>query len=391
MFLAGCGGNKPVTQEGEGQSPEKSEDKGSVKIGVLLAQTGPFAKLSEEVKFALELYLEQSGNKLGGREVEVIYEDSEANPQVALRKFRQLVMNQKVDVVIGPESSSVLYALRDEIDKQKVLTLGPITAGNEISWEQKTDYFYRFNFSNWQGSNALGVYSPEHLGKKAIVVVSDYPGGTEGELGFRKEFEAKGGEVVETFRPALGEKDFAAYLNQMAQLEADFIFSFILGSDAVRFTKQMDEMGLKGKFKLTSPFSFGEEPFMKAAGASSEGLLSAVVYHPWIDNEKNKQFVSAYEEKYGEKPTQQSVAGYDIAQALDMAIEKTNSVEADDLRAVLDGITIDSPRGTFTLDPETNNPIQDIYIVDTVKEGDGLILKTLETYEQVQMPHESIH
>jgi branched-chain amino acid transport system substrate-binding protein len=344
--------------------------------------------LGEDVRRGFELYLEEKGGKLAGRAVEIIDEDGEGNPQVSIRKFRQVVLDQDADFIIAGDSSSVLYALRDEIEKNNKIMLVPIAAGNEIAWDLKSEYVYRLIFSNWQGGTTAAEYSANHLGKKAIVVASDYPGGDEALASFKAAFEANGGEIVETFRPPQGANDYASFINQMAQIEADFVFCFLVGSDSVRFLTQFHDAGMKDKLPLISAFTFSEPSVFQAVGEGALGVLSSTPYSPWLDNELNTNFVNQYKEKYSLLPTQSSVAGYDAGQLIEKVVEETGSLDPDVLKEAIKGMTIDSPRGPLTIDPETHDPVQNFYIVKTVEGDDGMVLEVVDTYEQIKIPAE---
>ncbi|MEB3103702.1 ABC transporter substrate-binding protein [Ferviditalea candida] len=396
LLLVGCGGkdagnsaqpanSEPAKSSAAPESPAKAAEAAPIKIGVLLSASGPFAGLGEEVKNGFKLYLDKNNNMLAGRKAEAIYEDSEGNPQTALRKLRKLMVEDKVNFLVSPDSSATLYALIDEVNKNKLIMLDPIAAGNDISWDKKSDYIYRLSFSNWQGGTA-GTYSAEALGKKAIVVSSDYPGGDEGLSAFRAKFEGNGGKIVKEFHPKLGTQDYATYINQMSQIDADFVYCFLVGSDAITFLKQFKEIGMKDKFKVISSFSFGEITVLNAAGDAAEGAMAATPYSPWLDNQTNKDFVSAYQKAYNVLPTNQSVSGYDIAHVIETAVQKAGSLNSDELIKVLKGISIESPRGPITIDPETHNVIENFYITKAVKKDNKMMLDVLKTYEKVQMP-----
>jgi len=355
---------------------------------VILAGTGPFAELGREVRQGFELYLEQNGGQLAGREVNVVYEDGEGDPQVSLRKYRQVALNQDADFIIAGDSSAVLYALRDEIEKDPRIMFVPISAGLDISWEQKSEYIYRLGFSNWQGGHAAGQYAANSIGKKAITITADYPGGEEGYQSFKAAYEANGGQIVEEFRPPMGAADYATYINQMSQIDADVVYAFLVGSDSVRFLNQFTDMGMKDKFELISPFSFGEITVVDAAGEAALDALCATPYSPWLENEVNPGFVEAYEAKYGELPTNQSAAGYDIAQAIEKALEETGTTDPEQVKEVLKGLEINSPRGPITIDPTTHDPVQNFYITRNVQGEDRIVLEIEETFEQVQVPAE---
>ena len=400
LVLAGCSNNgggsgtetdntQQTEERGETTAPQQEEAGGEpITVGIILAETGPFAQLGKEVRQGFELYVKQNGGKLAGREVKIVDEDGEGDPQASLRKYRQIVLNHDVDFIIAGDSSAVTYALKDEIEKDPKIMFVPISAALDISWEQKSEYIYRLGFSNWQGGTSAGQYAANNIGKKAITITADYPGGEEGYQTFKAAYEANGGEIVAEFRPPMGAQDYATYINQMSQIDADVVYAFLVGSDSVRFLNQFTEMGMKEKFELISPFSFGEITVVDAAGEAALDALCATPYSPWLENDVNPAFVEAYQAEYGELPTNQSAAGYDIAQAIDKALQEVGTSDPDKVKEVLKGMQISSPRGPITIDPNTHDPVQNFYITRNVQ-GDGrIVLQVEETYEQVQVPAE---
>lgn len=381
MILSAC------SSSGEGGSASQGGDSSEkIKIGFILSDSGTFAPLSENIKNGFKLYLEQNDNKLGGKEVELIFEDDEANPQVALRKYKNLVGSEKVNFLVGPISSSVVYALRDEVEKDKVILIDANAAGNDLSWDLRSDYVIRTSFSNWQNGSSAGSYIANNIGKTAMVIAPDYPAGQEVASAFKESFEAAGGKVVKEVYPKLGTNDFATYLTDVSQTNPDVVYAFFTGSDGIRFVQQYNDFGLKGKIPLTGPMEFGDLLIVEPAGDSAEGIVSGIIYSPWIDNEENKQFVEAYEKTYNKLPNTFSVQGYDSALIIDQAIKEAGSVDTEELVKVLKGISFDSPRGPITIDPKTNNPIQNFYIVENVKKDNEVVPEIIETIENVTMP-----
>lgn len=374
MIISGC---SESASNGEGET---------VKIGILLSQTGTFAPLAESIKNGFDLYLEENNNMLGGKKVEIKYEDDEGNPQVALRKYRKLVTSDKVNMLVGPISSAVVYALRDEVEKDKIILIDANAAGNDLSWSQKSDYVYRLSFSNWQNGSSAASYIANNIGKTAVAIAPDYPAGKEVISGFKAAFEAAGGTVVKEIFPQLGTNDFATYMTDISQVKPDLVYTFMTGSDGIRFVQQYSEFGLKGKIPLTGPMEFGDQLIIEPTGDATEGIVSGIMYSPWLENEENKHFVEAYQKKYNKLPNTFSVEGYDSAQVIDKAIEQAGSIETEDLIKVLKGISFDSPRGPITIDPKTNNPIQNFYIVRNTKKDNQIVPEILETIEKVTMP-----
>ncbi|RFB15064.1 ABC transporter substrate-binding protein [Bacillus sp. HNG] len=387
LFVAGCGGEKQKSTS-TGEKPQSAEGE-TIKIGFVLSFTGPLAPLSDSIKEGFELYLEEHGGKLGGKNVELKFEDDEGNPQVGLRKYRQLVHSEKVDLLVGTTNSSIALALRDEVNKDQIPMIIPNAAADDLNWGKKSDYVYRVSWSNWQNGYALGEYVAENVGKKAVIMGSDFPAGIEVLRSFKAAYEEAGGEVIKELYPKLGTNDFSTYLQEASSLEPDVIYSFFAGSDGIRYIQQYKEFGLKDKIPMSGTLEFGDLLMLEPTGDGSEGYLAGTVYSPWLENDLNKKFVEAYEKKYGKLPNTFSVNGYDSATVIDKALAAAGSVEAEKLIKELPGISYDSPRGPSTIDEKTHNIIQNIYITKNVMKDGKLVPQVIETKEKVTMPETS--
>jgi len=381
MILSGCSGSAISSKKTASKGEEET-----IKIGMILSATGTFAPLTEGIRNGFNLYLEQHDNKLGGKKVEIKFEDDEANPQVALRKYRQLVSSEKVNLLVGPISSAVAYAIRDEVEKDKIILIDANAAGNDLSWSKKSDFIYRLSFSNWQNGSSAADYLAKNIGKSAITIAPDYPAGKEVISAFKAAFEAAGGKVVKEIYPKLGTNDFATYITEAAQTKPDLVYTFMTGSDGIRFVEQYNDFGLKGKIPLAGPMELGDQLIIEATSDNTEGIYSGIIYSPWLENDQNKQFVEAYKKKYSKLPNTFAVSGYDSAQVIDKAIKKAGSVKSADLSKVLKGISFDSPRGPITIDPKTNNPIQNFYVAKNTKKDNQIVPEVIETVEKVTMP-----
>lgn len=372
LILAACGQNLNSGNKGAAGSggSEPAGDGEPIKIGAILSFSGNFAPLSESIKEGMELYFELNGNKIGNRPVTIKYEDDEANPQVALRKYRQLVESEKVDLLTGPISSAVIYALRDVIEKDKIVLINANAAANDISWDKKSDYIYRVSISNWQNGTPGAEYIFKNVGKRAYVLAPDYPAGHESIDAFKAAFIKAGGEIVKEAYPKLGTNDYATYMTEIQDAKPDLVFPFLAGTDAIRFVQQYDQFGLKGKIPLTATQEFLDPLVTVPAGQSAEGIIGATMYTAAVDNPANKKFVEEFTKKYNKTPNYFNVQGYDVAQVITKAVQEAGSTKSEDLIKVLKDITFSSPRGELAMDPNTHNLALDMYLAKNVwKDG----------------------
>ncbi len=361
-----------------------------MRIGALLSSTGVFATLGESIKNGFEQYVKENNGKLGGRKVKVLYEDDEGDPQVALRGYRQLVSRDKIDVLVTPISSTVALALVDQIDKDRVLTINPNAAANALSLDKKSDYVYRVSYSNYQLGTPGGEYIAKNVGKTAVALAPDYPAGQETLPAFVAAYEKGGGKVVKEILPPLGNSDYATYLTQIKDADPDVVWAFFAGADAVTFAKQYKEFGLADKIQFTGMNSWSDPLLTGAVGDAAEGIIAATQWIPTLDNDTNKSFVEGYQKEYDSMPNQFSVFGYDAAQAIDLGVKKADSKEPDAIGEALKGISLQSPRGEITIDPETNNPTQSYVMARNVKKGDEIVPEVLDEIGEFNMPTSNV-
>jgi branched-chain amino acid transport system substrate-binding protein len=388
VFISACGGNGGNVPANSAPEKPTASDSKPVKLGVILTLSGPFAAIGEGVKRGVELYFDLNNHMVGNRKVELIYEDDEGNPQVALRKFHKLVDEDKVDVLSGMTISTTLYAIRDEIDRSKIPFIVMNAGGNEISWERKSDYIYRVSVSNYQAGAAISEYIANNVGKKAYVVSYDNPAGFEQAEAFKSAYEAAGGQVLQMDFPKVGTNDFAGFMTQIAKAKPDVVFNMGPTTDGMRFAMQFKEFGLKDKIALIStvPIDLANTPELMAA---LDGVYGIKIFNDTLDNPATKKFMEAFKKKYPNILPNAEVMGYDSAMVVDKAIEKAGSTKSEDLVKVLKNISIDSPRGKFVMDPKTNNPITDFFALKFVVKDGKLAFEYVATMKDIGMPEKN--
>ncbi|WP_044895882.1 ABC transporter substrate-binding protein [Bacillus alveayuensis] len=386
FLLSACSGGAINTAT----SDEKKEEKELIKIGALLPTTGVYASLGENLLNGMNLYFEENNWEVAGKKIEIIHEDSEADPQVSLRKLRKLMNQDKIEILTGPVSTAVAYAIRDEVDKKKLPFLVSHAGGNDLIRSKRSDYIWRSSFSSWQIGHSMGEWAFENVGKKMYLTAADYAFGHEVVKAFKEAFTKAGGEIVDEVYPPLGNNDYSSYLAKMNRDDIDGVYAFFAGSDAVRFVQQYEQYGLKGKIPLIGSGWLVAEDVRMQQGTSGEGIKSTMFWDYHLNTEENKKFVEAYEKKYGQRPSIESLEGYDAAMIIAKAIEAVNGEVSDPVKVVeaISAVEITSPRGPIKFDKETHNIIQDMYIVETIIENGSTENKVIDTIREVADPGE---
>jgi len=331
--------------------------------------------LGESITEGMKMYLDETGNEAGGRKLELIIEDTEIKPDVAQQKARKLIEQDEVDFVTGVVSSGVLIGLRDYLIETKKLLICSNAGANELSRGLKTPYIWRTSFTNWMQHWPIGAWAAENVGKRVYITVPDYAAGENALSAFTNTFEAAGGTVIGVQRtpfPNMG--DPAPFIAELAEAEPDLVYAWYSGSSAVTFVKAYHDFGLSGNLPLvTSGFTVGED-VRPAQGEAALGIHNSLHWAPLLDNEENKRFQQAYQERTGRDADVYVVQGYDTGRVI---VEMLNTVQGDTTNVdkmieVLGGISFKSPRGPFALDTNSQAPRQNMYLLQ-VQEVDGAL------------------
>ncbi|SDH93192.1 amino acid/amide ABC transporter substrate-binding protein, HAAT family [Alteribacillus persepolensis] len=388
IILSSCGGSALQSEQSSGQAEEG--DKESIKIGAILPFSGVYTSLGKDLSDGMKLYLDSVDWQAGGKDIELLEEDTEADPQTALRMTRKLMDRENIDILTGAVSTAVAYAIRDEVDANQLPYLASHAGGNNLTREERSDYIWRSSFSSWQIGHAMGQWAYDNVGDQMYVAAADYAFGREVSAAFVEAYEEAGGEIVGEVYPPLENNDYASYLTTIRDADADGVYAFFAGSDAVRFVQQFEEYGLKEELELLGSGWLVSEDLRESIGEAAEGTKAASFWDYNLENDENQEFVQAYEEAYDRRPTVEALEGYDAARIIVETIEALDGDVSDgkQVAEAMGNVTFNSPRGAFSFDKNTHHVLQDMYILETVLEGERTENKLLETIEEVQDPGE---
>jgi len=351
------------------------------KVGLLLPKSGVYAALGDEIDQGFVLALEEAGMS---DEIEIVREDTEVKPPVGLAKARKLVLQDEVDVIVGVVSSAVLGAMRDFVDGAEV-PLIVANAGNvAATGADCSPYIVRVSFSNAQINRPMGTWMAEQGVEKVYTLAPDYAAGRQMIEAFTASFTAAGGEVVgSAFTPFGKTQDFGPYLAKARAASPDAVYVFYAGGEAISFVKQYDSFGLKENIPLYGSGFLTSPLYVEAQGSAATGVFGALHYVPTLDTPENEAFVETFRAKHERQPSEYAVQGYDAARVLLEAIGSG----AEDRRSLAEALPKGSytgPRGPLEIDPATNNVVQNIYVYETVAEGEGLTQRIVASVPAVR-------
>jgi len=393
--LAGCGGGS--TNSGSNSSSDSNSNSNSgasgssaepFKIGLIVPKSSVFATLGENLVNGMKMYFDEIGWKAGGREIKLLEEDEENDPQAGLRKAKKLAESDKVEMLAGVANSAIAIAIRDYTDQNKVPFLVAHAGAAALTREKKSDYLYRASFTNEQVNYPNGKWTYENLGKNVFIIGSNYVAGKEHINGFLKGFKAAGGTVVGEAWPALGTNDFGTYLQEIKKAKPDAVYAFFAGTDAVRFVQQYAEFGLNKDIPLNGSGWLNAEDVRQAQGPAVEGVKGSLYWQLTLDTPENKKFIADFKKKYGKEPSGEAVEGYDTARIIAESLEALKGDTSDKLKLAQSwgDVKFVSPRGPIEFDKENHMIIQNIYLAETQNIDGKLQNKIIATFENVKDP-----
>ncbi|WP_243095107.1 ABC transporter substrate-binding protein [Thermus thalpophilus] len=349
-----------------------------IRIGVVLSYSGPYARLGQEITRGMELYLDKVGYQAGGRRIQLLKEDEEADPAVALRKVRKLVEQDRVHLLTGIILSSSAYGVRDYVHERQIPLIVANAAANGITRERRSPFIFRTSISAWQQHYPMGPWVAKNVGKKVFLLALDYAFGKEATAAFKEGFLASGGEPVAELYTPLGSTDYSAIISRIAAARPEAVHAVLSGSDAVIFMRQFVQFGLNQAVKLAVSGEVTDENVLEAIGDAAIGAKSGDHWVYTLNNAANKEFVRAYRQKYGGVPNHFAVRGYD---AMQFIVDALNAAQGDvsnknRLLTAFKSAKIISPRGFVQIDPETNNATQHLYAREVAR-IDGILTNRL--------------
>ena len=339
-----------------------------VKIGVLTTLSGPPAALGVQQRNGFQLALKTLGNKLGGREVELLVQDDELKPDVAVGKAKAFVERDKVDFVVGPVFSNILQAMLKPVTDGGAILISPNAGTSNFAGKDCNPNLFVTSYQNDQVHEVLGKYAQDRGVKSAFIMAPNYQAGKDALAGFKRYFK---GEVVDEVYVPLNQLDYSAELSRIAAAQPVAVFVFLPGGMGVNFVKQFRQAGLADKVTFLSAFTV-DESTLPAQQDAALGFYGGANWAPDLDNPQNKAFVDAYIRDYAAVPGSYAFQAYDAALLIDSALKATGGSTADKarVRAEMAKANFTSLRGKFAFN-NNHYPIQDFYLVKVARRPDG--------------------
>lgn len=373
----------PAACSGSSLDPDRDKREGPIRIGLIWPTSGVLEMVGTEFRRGWDLYLEEHGNKLGGQEIQVTAVDEGDGRQTAQDGVKKLLEQEKAEVIVGTVSTDALMVLHPAATAAKVPYLGTGALAAELP---DMAYGWHIAFRLSDPGAALADYVRTAVDGPVWAIGPDFVGGYGFVNGFVGPFTQAGGKLANpdgkpTWVPYPATTNFVPYLNQVLASDAKAVFAFFGGSMAIGFLKQYDQV-VQGRLPLyVIGVTIEGNALLGAVGEAADGVYSSLNYAADLDNAANRAFVTAYQAKYNEAPSNSVMQGWDAALVLDLAIAAAGpNPTSETINAAIGSLgAIPSPRGDWKFGPD-HAPIQPWYLRQVRTDGRGranVVVQTL--------------
>lgn len=360
------------------------------KIGLILPMTGPFASTGKQIDTAVKLYMQQHGDVVDGRKIEVIMrDDGGLAPETTKRIAQEMVVQDKVNVLAGFGLTPLAFAAAPVATQAKVPMV--VMAAATSSIVKKSPYIVRTSQTLPQVTAPLGDWAAKNPKiKTAITLITDYGPGHDAEKVFVKHFTDGGGKILESIRVPLQNPDFGPFLQRVRDAKPNAVFVFVPSGPGSALMKQFAEKHLADAgIQLIGTGDVLDDDLLPSMGDEALGVVTSQHYSAAHNSPENKAYVAAFEKLANNKmrPNFMSVGGYDGMHLIYAALKKAGpTATGDQLLAAMKGMSWISPRGPISIDPETRDIVQNIYIRKAEKVNGQIYNVEFQTIPNVKDP-----
>jgi branched-chain amino acid transport system substrate-binding protein len=367
-----------------------------VKIGIVNSFSGFLAAPGDEMQKGIDLYAKTHIKDLpAGVSIEVIKRDDGTSPEVGKRVAQELITRDKVNILLGVIGSPIAAAIAPLTAEAKIPLV--ITNAAGVSIPRISPYVARVSFTQWQTAVPLGKWTAQQGWKKAFTAVSDFIPGHDAENAFNKGFGDAGGQIIGAVRFPTNNPDFAPFVQKAKDAKPDVLFIFVPGgTQATAMIKAIKDLGLReAGINVVSTQDLVPDEELPNMGDAPIGLVTAGNYSTAATRPANAAFLAAWAGEYGSKSTPDffAVGGWDgMAAVFDIIKQSKGKFTGDEAMTILKGWkNPDSPRGPISIDPDTRDIVQNIYMRRTEMKDGRLVNTEFDMIADVKDPWKELN
>lgn len=361
----------------------------AIKVGIIAPMTGGSADWGVQFRNCIQLYQSQNGDSVAGRKVEVIYRDTGgANPSLAKKHAEELIVNDKVNVLGGFFFSPNAFSVAPVLTQAKVPGVIFVAATPNIT--QTSPYWVRTGYTSWQSAVPMAQWAYKQGIRRVYIAVQDFAPGHSVQDGFKTAFTRLGGTILGEDRMAMNTTDFAPFVQRIADAKPEAVYMFLSpGPSSIAFLKAIEAAKLKERGVRIMGVAETDDQELESVGPVAKGVYSSLHYAVSLPSETNQSFVKAVVSRYPKDgpPHAGCVGAYDGMRVIYKMIENGKGTIDEKSVDSVKGFSWQSPRGPVSIDPETRDIVQNVYIrvVDEGRDG-KLYNRVIETMPAVKDP-----
>jgi len=362
----------------------------TIKVGLIAPFSGPFADYGKQMQGGIKAYMQDHGDKVAGKKIELIIKDTTGpSPEIAKRLAQELAVRDKVDFLAGfgltPEALAVA-PIAEQAKKPMII----MNAATSVI-TTKSKYIARVSMTLPQISAPMGTWAVKHGIKRVVTLVADYGPGIDAETAFKTNFVGGGGQVLDSIRVPLRNPEFAPFIQRIKDLKPEAVFIFVpAGEQGIAFMKGYRERGLaEAGIKVIATGDLTDDHVLPAMGDTTLGVITSFHYSAAHNSPENKAFLKSFAQANpnGGRPNFMAVAAYDGMHVIyDVSKKLNGKIDGDKAMAAIKGMKINSPRGPITIDPQTRDVTQTVYIRKVEKVGNELYNVEFDKFQNVKDP-----
>jgi branched-chain amino acid transport system substrate-binding protein len=330
--------------------PGSAPAQGPIKVGIIDTYSGPPTTYTYDVRDAFKLAIDEINAKGGvaGRKIEFTTRDDKFKVDLALSMAKELVMNEKVDFLMGTINSAGALAVSEYCKEEKIPFLVTFSKSEKITGEKG----HRYVFSITENTAMIGKAAAAGLAKKTFrkywIAGDDYEYGhalAEGVWNHLKRIRPNV-ELAGQSWWKLGEPDLTPYLTPIAAAKPDCVIFATGAASMVNAMKVAKATGFAEKVPMFLHTATELSTLAPLGAEAPEKVIGTSNYHFYYpDNPKNKAFAKAFKDVFKREPKVGALYGYITAQYIIQSLAKAGRMDREKVIDALEGIKVDTPVG----------------------------------------------
>ena len=359
-----------------------------IKVGIVLTLTTPASIMGKQMKAAYEVAYDHLGGKMGGKELELIFEDDGLKPNIGKQKTEKLVKKDKVDFLTGYIWSHVLGASAPVALKAGKIFVSANAGHSLYAGKKCHKNFFNAAWENSQNSMAMGTMLNQRGVKNLYILSLNYAAGKQMVAGVERTFK---GNVVGKDLVPTSHKDWSAEIAKVKAAKPDGVFVFYPGSWGLAFFTQYKQAGLDKTTPLYSVFSVDGANlpvYQKRKMKHMIGTFNTMFWAPDLDNAVNKRFVADFAKKYkGQIPSHYAAQAYDSLMLIAAGVKAAggDAKNTDAVRKGMEEADFGSVRGKIKFG-KNHFPIQNFYARQVINKNGQWQLSVRQTVVEDHAP-----